>query len=69
MERTCCLDKESERLLDQALEQLGLSARACHRILKAAGIIADLEASGAIEISHLLEAISYRRLDRFYGRA
>jgi magnesium chelatase family protein len=69
VERTCRLSEEGARLLDRALEQLGLSARAYHRILKVARTIADLEASEAIDIPHLLEAISYRRLDRFYDRA
>ncbi|MGR6034132.1 MAG: YifB family Mg chelatase-like AAA ATPase [Candidatus Nitrosoglobus sp.] len=69
VERTCHLSDKDYRLLDQALEQLGLSARAYHRILKVARTIADLEGSEAICTPHLSEAIGYRRLDRFYGNS
>lgn len=67
VERVCRLSDKDYRLLDQALAQLGLSARAYHRILKVARTVADLEASETIRTPHLSEAISYRRLDRLYG--
>ncbi|MEW8646453.1 MAG: hypothetical protein AB2563_10150 [Candidatus Thiodiazotropha endolucinida] len=51
-------------LLHRAIEKLGLSMRAYHRILKVARTIADLEASPEVETSHISEAIGYRRLDR-----
>jgi magnesium chelatase family protein len=60
----CVLNEASHRLLEQALERLGLSHRAYHRILKLARTIADLAAVTAIELNHLTEAISYRKLDR-----
>lgn len=60
----CELNEAGHRLLEQALEKFGLSHRAYHRILKLARSIADLADSKAIEISHLSEAISYRKLDR-----
>ena len=60
----CTLSETSHQLLEQAIDKLGLSHRAYHRILKLARTIADLAQSPNIEISHLSEAISYRKLDR-----
>ncbi|MCG7917688.1 MAG: YifB family Mg chelatase-like AAA ATPase [Candidatus Thiodiazotropha taylori] len=58
------IDKPGQKLLQKAVDQLGLSMRAYHRIIKVARTIADLEASSAIHTQHLSEAIGYRRLDR-----
>jgi len=60
----CKIDDASSKLLDAAINRLGLSARAIHRILKVARTIADLAIVESIDSSHLSEAISYRRLDR-----
>ena len=62
--RHCPIDSALGDLLQQAMEQLSLSARAYDRILKVARTIADLAAAEKIEPAHLLEAIQYRSLDR-----
>lgn len=62
VERDCALHSGEQLLLDRAVEKIGLSARAYHRILRVARSIADLEESGQISSAHLAEAIQYRRL-------
>jgi magnesium chelatase family protein len=62
----CEISSEGEKLLENAITRLGLSARAHHRILKVARTIADLEAAEKIAPKHLSEAIQYRTLDRSY---
>ena len=60
----CAIDSTLGDLLQHAMEQLSLSARAYDRILKVARTIADLASADRIEAPHLLEAIQYRSLDR-----
>jgi magnesium chelatase family protein len=62
----CELGADAERLLERAMQQQGLTARAHDRILKVARTIADLEGAGQLAVSHLAEAIQYRTLDRSY---
>jgi magnesium chelatase family protein len=64
IEQSCVLEPEGCNLIQRAIERLGLSARAYHRILKVARTIADLDDEYAIQSVHLSEAIGYRRLDR-----
>jgi magnesium chelatase family protein len=65
--RTYCeLSPDAERLLERAMQQQGLTARAHDRILKVARTIADLEGAERLAVSHLAEAIQYRTLDRSY---
>ncbi len=55
------LEPDAEPLLSAAMEQIGLSARAFHRVLRVARTIADLAGSESISAAHLAEAIQYRR--------
>lgn len=64
IERYCPLDKECRELLETIIDRMGLSARACTRIIKLARTIADLAGSPDIRPEHLSEAAGYRFLDR-----
>ena len=64
IKKHCAVDDASCRLLESAIDKLGLSARAYNRILKIARTIADLEKSDNISTAHISEAIQYRNLDR-----
>ena len=64
VEKFAAPDAASQALLRQAMDRLGLSMRAYHRVLKVARTIADLEGVEGVRTHHISEAISLRRLDR-----
>lgn len=64
IEKHCPLSAECRQVLERIIERMGLSARACSRIIKLARTIADLEGAKDISCSHITEASSYRFLDK-----
>lgn len=64
LETHCALDAPTRDMLQRGMRQLGLSARAAHRILKVARTIADLAGKSGIETAHVAEAMQFRVLDR-----
>ncbi|CCH49331.1 Competence protein ComM (fragment) [Pseudodesulfovibrio piezophilus C1TLV30] len=64
LEKHCVLKEEGHDFLKQAVETLGLSARAYTRVLRIARTIADLEKTASLSVDHLAEAINYRTMDR-----
>ncbi len=63
LRKYCALDDACLHLLESAARQLAFSPRACHRILKVARTLADLEGCAVIGIDQLAEAIAYRRMN------
>jgi magnesium chelatase family protein len=64
LKQFCALDEATKELLQNAMADLNLSARAYERILKVARTIADLAGAETISSDHVSEAIQYRSLDR-----
>lgn len=64
MQKYCPLSDECEQILERVINKMGLSARAFSRIIKLARTIADLDASLDIQPPHILEAVSFRFLDK-----
>lgn len=64
LELYCQIDETGKSILKNAMDRMGLSARAYDRILKVARTIADMDSSSKIESKHLAEAIQFRSLDR-----
>jgi magnesium chelatase family protein len=61
LEKVAALDDESKRLIESAVNRLGLSARAFNKVLRVARTLADLE---LVRATHVAEAIQGRILDR-----
>jgi len=64
LRKYAAVDGEGERILRQAVSELGFSARAHDKVLRVARTIADLAGEERVTATHLAEAIQYRRLDR-----
>lgn len=64
IEKYCPLTSDCRELLERIIDRMGLSARACSRVIKLARTIADLAGSSDILPSHISEAASYRFLDK-----
>ncbi len=65
MKNFCIIDEPSRKILETAIEKLGLSARAYNRVLKISRTIADMDKKQNIGVEHISESIQYRNLDRF----
>ncbi len=66
IDKYCVLGEKEKIIMKKAFDNLNLSARGYHKILKLARTIADLDNSENINVKHIAEAIQYRNLDRNY---
>lgn len=64
MSTFCPVDADGQKMLENAFDRLGLTARAYDRLLRVARTIADLDQSDLLRRTHIAEALSYRTLDR-----
>ena len=64
IEKYCVLEKEAEDMLDLSFKKMNMNSRTYSKVLKVSRTIADLEKKEKIGLTHILEAIQYRSLDR-----
>lgn len=64
LEQYVRLQPDSKKLLEQAVNRMGMSARGYHRILRVARTLADMQQQEAVLMAHIAESISYRSLDK-----
>lgn len=64
LEKYCPLGGKEQQILEKMFRKMDLSIRACHRLMKVARTIADLEGSEQISGRHLTEAAVYRAVDK-----
>lgn len=68
IEQFCVLSEDAQQVIKKVFDQLNLSMRGYHKVLKVARTIADLEQSETIEVPHIKEALMYRSLDRYFEK-
>jgi magnesium chelatase family protein len=64
LRQLCPLDAMSRKMLEESVDQLGLSARAHDKVIRLARTIADIDGAEAISAEYVSEAVNYRMLDR-----
>ncbi len=69
MQGACALGLAEHRLVAATMGKLGFSARACHKALRVARTIADLDGAEKVGLAQLSEALGYRRLDAAFTAA
>jgi magnesium chelatase family protein len=68
IEQHCQLTETAEALIKKVFDQLHLSMRGYHKVLKVARTIADLDDSIIIDTQHIKEALMYRSLDKYFEK-
>lgn len=68
IEKYCILTPEAESIIKKVFDQLHLSMRGYHKVLKVARTIADIERANIIDTAHIKEALMYRSLDRYFEK-
>lgn len=68
-EQVCKISNKDQKMLDRAMQKLGLSTRGYYKVLKIARTIADLSNESELTATHLIEALGYRKLDRYQANA